>query len=948
MKRILLLSTAILLSITSFAGKDKSKKGKTEKAANTSALSLTWQEMGPNNIAGKIKAILIDKNNSQRYYAASASGGLWVTNDGGSSWDKLKDDFDNNIISCMAYGADGALYVGTGEYLFGYLGGGLFRSTDNGASFSRITSTVPAANDTTDDFAYINAIACHPTEANKIYLATNKGLKISKDGGATWMDVFGARKFPASDIKIGSDGTYYLAQDAFKPWQSNKFKGTCNFYTSTNGDTGVANWTSQSSYINYYQFDSVGIEIPTSFPKTASPTASRDSAYGIKIAVSPTNSAYVYALVIRYSRQGGIYKSTDHGNTWTQIGPGNTGQTGSSALFNPFSNAAAASAYSIVVSPSNPDEIYIGGTNLWSYNPNSGWTQLSNSNSFPFLSDFVPKGIQSLAFAGNRLILGTSNGVTKSDNLNPGNPSFIQINSNLRTASLYRISPTIWGNAIAGTKSDGCLLIPNSSTISAGQQLAGDTVANLAVSMISANGVFVSRRSGQVSRSANGGDDFGSVYDGRLESFKPAGATSAMIGNAQLTAVYTPMDYWESFSDPLSRDTMLYIYGGSAPIAPGVPFTVQSPNGLLPFSTTLADTLFPNSAVKIVNPITSKMIVGFKDEIWMGNRLADFIGTPVWVRIGSSTASLGGINNKSKFTGTPSKVKFTTDGNTAFIGTENGQVYRITNLRSAVDSASGDIFSNRSQVVGKLIGVFPRRIMDIASDPIDSNKIIVILGGGYNQSNFVYRCANALTVPAVTSGFTNFELIQTNLPLMPVYTAIIDYTDDNRLIVGTETGVYGTDSAWTATPSWSDLSNGMAKIPVLELKQQTFGSEFGIVGSGNIYAATAGRGVFKTASLANGINRPKSQNEETINKILVYPNPANDNVTIEYTLKKESDVTLRIFNLDGKIVKEQSMVQTKAGVYKLNINVSELSSGSYFISVMGKEIKDFNTLIISR
>ncbi len=90
----------------------------------TAAIDLNWQELGPTNSGGKVKAILVDRTNANRVLAAAASGGLWQTTDNGLNWTKVKDDFDNNIITCMTQSSNGNVYIGTGERAYGFIGGG--------------------------------------------------------------------------------------------------------------------------------------------------------------------------------------------------------------------------------------------------------------------------------------------------------------------------------------------------------------------------------------------------------------------------------------------------------------------------------------------------------------------------------------------------------------------------------------------------------------------------------------------------------------------------------------------------------------------------------------------------------------------------------------------------------------------------------------------------------
>ena len=81
----------------------------------SSSLGLVWKEMGPNDVGGRTRAILIDKNNPYRMYAGGVSGGLFISNTAGNTWAPYDDKMNNLAISSICQSADGDIYVGTGE-----------------------------------------------------------------------------------------------------------------------------------------------------------------------------------------------------------------------------------------------------------------------------------------------------------------------------------------------------------------------------------------------------------------------------------------------------------------------------------------------------------------------------------------------------------------------------------------------------------------------------------------------------------------------------------------------------------------------------------------------------------------------------------------------------------------------------------------------------------------
>jgi len=74
----------------------------------------SWTSLGPGNIGGRTRALLIDPNNPNIMYAGGVSGGIWKTTDGGNSWTPKGDLLPNIGVSSLARGSDGRLYAGTG------------------------------------------------------------------------------------------------------------------------------------------------------------------------------------------------------------------------------------------------------------------------------------------------------------------------------------------------------------------------------------------------------------------------------------------------------------------------------------------------------------------------------------------------------------------------------------------------------------------------------------------------------------------------------------------------------------------------------------------------------------------------------------------------------------------------------------------------------------------
>ena len=197
-------------------------KGKT----NTPFSSVQWQERGPNNVGGRTRAVLF--LSATKVLAAGISGGLWIADDITSAnpgWEPIGDFLSNSInISTLAQHPDslGVLYAGTGE-AFGsaHRGSGIYKSIDTGQSWNLISST-SASN--SDDFTYVAKILV--SKKGHVYAATKSiycnlgGLMRSTNNGASWSRVVGtytgggcqnAFDFNGADVEENHTGDLFYA-----------------------------------------------------------------------------------------------------------------------------------------------------------------------------------------------------------------------------------------------------------------------------------------------------------------------------------------------------------------------------------------------------------------------------------------------------------------------------------------------------------------------------------------------------------------------------------------------------------------------------------------------------------------------------------------------------------------------------------------------------------------
>jgi photosystem II stability/assembly factor-like uncharacterized protein len=267
-----------------------------------------WTWIGPGNIGGRIRSIIIHPTTPNTMWVGSVGGGVWKTTNGGMSWSTTTDFMANLAVNCMAIDPTNpnVLYAGTGEGFFpgdGIQGNGIFKTTNAGSTWTQLAFT---ANNS--DFYWVNRLAISPTN-NRVFLAaTEAGFFRSTDGGGHWSQRLMTN---GRDVLFHpTDETKCLAADA-----------SGHAYYSTDG--GVT-WT-----------------VVNGFPQGAG---------RIELAYARSNPAIVYAQVQAPNVDGQLFQSTDGGQTYVL--------RNSTCCGGGYANA-------LWVDPTNANTVVAGGVVLW-------------------------------------------------------------------------------------------------------------------------------------------------------------------------------------------------------------------------------------------------------------------------------------------------------------------------------------------------------------------------------------------------------------------------------------------------------------------------------------------------------------------------------------------------------------------------------------------------------
>ncbi len=196
----------------------------------------TWIWRGPDNIGGRMLCVAVDIDDENHMLAGSASGGMWETRNAGQRWQKVTSPDAEQSATCIVQdrrpGKHHIWYYGTGELLSTTnrnvttnvrtigIGNGIFKSTDNGATWQPLPSTQGGSPGMlTDIFQGCWRIVTDPVNKvnDIVYAACYGAIMRSADGGNNWQVVLGDlqnRSF-CTDIAITSDGVLYAALSGY-------------------------------------------------------------------------------------------------------------------------------------------------------------------------------------------------------------------------------------------------------------------------------------------------------------------------------------------------------------------------------------------------------------------------------------------------------------------------------------------------------------------------------------------------------------------------------------------------------------------------------------------------------------------------------------------------------------------------------------------------------------
>jgi photosystem II stability/assembly factor-like uncharacterized protein len=282
-----------------------------EEAAPAEVLkNLKYRSIGP-AAGGRICRVAGVPGDPLVYYAATASGGIWKSSDGGLTWKPIFDDQPDSSIGSIAVAPSNPnlVYAGAGEAnIRGNVvpGHGIYKSTDAGKTWTHVWK----------QRGQIGTMIVHPTNPDIAFAAVlgsafgpnrERGVYRTTDGGKTWQQVLAKdQDTGASDVCFDPSNPQILFaglwQTRRKPWEL------------TSGGPGSGLYVSRDGGDTWKQL--------TPSPQPLSPRGRGAGGEGLPagpwgkvgVGVAPSDGRRVYALI--EAEKGGLFRSDDSGETW--------------------------------------------------------------------------------------------------------------------------------------------------------------------------------------------------------------------------------------------------------------------------------------------------------------------------------------------------------------------------------------------------------------------------------------------------------------------------------------------------------------------------------------------------------------------------------------------------------------------------------------------------------
>jgi len=389
--------TGILPSglVASWFKADKQNTLRFKKAEN----SLTnVKEIGPFNVGGRTRSIVIDNSNPNRLLTAGISGGIWISENSGNNWAIVNDSAPTLSATSITQSPfnPNMFYYGTGEPMGNSadIGGlGLFRSTDGAKSFEHLEHTMTSALNEIWDVQH--SLVFDST----IYVATDGGgLWRSNNAGESFSRIYSSSR-KIHEIKAFADSTIMIAIEGF---------GIVKIYEESLNNERLNNTWPATGY------GRISFDYCKNYPQVMFAHVGNSS-----------NNSLLKS-----------YKTSDGGNSWKETPRPSNGNYNFTWY-----------CFKLSVSPIDTNFVFSSSVEpIYSKNGGNSWQKAGNSHSDYHEVTWYPNGID--------FLVGNDGGVYKYNTTNPS--TYSDLNNGLNITQFYAGNYAPSGESlIGGTQDNG-------------------------------------------------------------------------------------------------------------------------------------------------------------------------------------------------------------------------------------------------------------------------------------------------------------------------------------------------------------------------------------------------------------------------------------------------------------------------------------------------------------
>ncbi|MGB0656492.1 MAG: VPS10 domain-containing protein, partial [Flavobacteriaceae bacterium] len=310
-KHFVFILIPILLFSFSFEGSAQNRRKKESKKKELPLEAFQFRNVGPAFLSGRIADIVFHPENDNIWYVAVGSGGVWKTENAGTTWTPLFDNQSSYSTGCVTLDPQNpaTVWVGTGENVGGRhvaYGDGIYRSQDGGKSWK---------NRGLKASEHISKIIVHPDNSDILWVAVQgplwkkggeRGVYKTTDGGKNWRRVLGNNQWTgATDIMVDPRNSKILYAAT---WDRHR---TVAALMSGGPGSGIHKSTDGGE-----TWQELENGLPTS------------NMGKIGLAISPQNPDVIYAAIELDRTTGGVFRSENQGASWKKMSNAVSSATG--------------------------------------------------------------------------------------------------------------------------------------------------------------------------------------------------------------------------------------------------------------------------------------------------------------------------------------------------------------------------------------------------------------------------------------------------------------------------------------------------------------------------------------------------------------------------------------------------------------------------------------------